>query len=60
MYVINESAGLAQGVNVDIVAWQVGAHVPELVKSFPGRDLSPMADFTVANVVGRYRERITQ
>ena len=60
MYVVNEGEALAQGVNVDVVAWQAGAPGPEWVKSYAVRDLSPLADFTIANVFGRYREPIAE
>jgi hypothetical protein len=39
---------------------KTGAPAAEWIKSFAVRDLSPLADYTIANVFGRYREQIAQ
>jgi hypothetical protein len=54
LHVSNEGKLLAQGINVDVVAWQAGAPGAELIKSYPVRDLSPLADFTIRSAFGPY------
>lgn len=60
LYVANEGEVLAQGINVDVVAWQAGAPGAELIKSYAVRDLSPLADFTIRSVFGPYPGLATQ
>jgi hypothetical protein len=58
LHVANEGEALAQGINVDVTAWQAGAPGAEVIKSYPVRDLSPLADYTIQSVFGSYNERI--
>lgn len=55
LLVTNEGDALAQGINVDVAAWQPGSPGVEFYKSYPVRDLSPWADFTIMRVFGDLR-----
>lgn len=48
--VANESGALAQGINVDVMAWQIGAPGAELIKNYPVHDLGSLADTTIFGV----------
>jgi hypothetical protein len=54
LHISNDGETLAQGINVDVMAWQAGAPGAEFVKSYAVRDLSPLADFTIQSVFGPY------
>lgn len=55
LLVTNEGQALAQGINVDVAAWQPGSPGIEFYKSYEVRDLSPWADFSIRRVFGEYR-----
>jgi hypothetical protein len=55
LLVTNEGEALAQGINVDVAAWQPGSPGVEFYKSYAVRDLSRWADFTIMNVFGDLR-----
>jgi hypothetical protein len=52
LHVANEGDVLAQGINVDVMGWQAGAPGAEFIKSYPVRDLGPLADDTIQFVFG--------
>lgn len=55
--VLNESDALAQGINVDVTAWQIRAPGAELIKSYTVHDLGPWADATIFNVFDDSQQR---
>jgi hypothetical protein len=55
--VTNEGSALAQGIHVDVAAWQPGSPGIEFSKSYSVRDLSRWADFTIMSVFGELRTR---
>jgi len=55
--VFNESGVPAQGINVDVMAWQIRAPGAELIKSYTVHDLGPWADATIFNVFDDSLER---